>query len=126
MIDRPLAGAVPRAAVRAFAGRGERLALVGRNLARLARAEQRVRAAGAAAVTSYPADFASLAEVRALGAALRGTRDEVVIATKGGAGTLPGPNGASFAYPAAVGVLAGVRLRRACRGDRCRPAPART
>jgi hypothetical protein len=33
---------------------------------------------------------------------------------------------ASLADPATVGVLAGVRLRPARRGDRCRPAPART
>lgn len=60
-----------------LAGAGHRLALVGRNPDKLARAAERVRAAGAAAVDTFVADFASLDSVRALAAELRSRLDRI-------------------------------------------------
>ena len=60
-----------------LAGEGHRLVLVGRNPEKLALAAERVRAAGAAGVDTFVADFASLDSVRALAAELRTRLDRI-------------------------------------------------
>lgn len=58
------------ATARALAGRGAALALVGRDPRRLTATGRDVATAGAAAVSTYPVDFASLDAVRSLAEAL--------------------------------------------------------
>lgn len=74
------------AAARAFARSGAQVALVGRDPARLAAAEAAVGAAGGGSPTSFQADFAVLAEVRALAAALAKAYERIdVLANNAGA-----------------------------------------
>jgi retinol dehydrogenase-14 len=69
-----------------LAAEGHRLMLVGRSPEKLAQAAERVRAAGAAEVDTFVADFASLESVRGLAAELRSKLDriDVLINNAGG------------------------------------------
>ena len=60
-----------------LAAQGHRLVLVGRSPEKLARAAERVEAAGAAGVDTFVADFASLDSVRGLAAELRSRLDRI-------------------------------------------------
>lgn len=76
------------AAAREFARRGARLALVGRDAARLAQAAEEVRATGAQA-SAYPCDFASLANVRELASTLREAYSRIDLLVNNAGGVIP-------------------------------------
>lgn len=77
---------IGQAAAIALAGPDRRLVLIGRHVQRLAKAAARVTAAGAGEVRTYRADFAVLAEVDRLAAALHRDLDHIdVLANNAGA-----------------------------------------
>jgi daunorubicin C-13 ketoreductase len=81
------------AAAEAFARRGARVALVGRDQARLDQALATVRAATsperASEVTAYQADFTSLDSVRALAVALRDAYQRIDVLANNAGGAFP-------------------------------------
>ena len=110
-----------------LAAEGHRLALVGRNPEKLARAAERVSAAGAAGVDTFVADFASLNSVRALATELRSRLDaiDVLVNNAGGVNDKRTLTTDGFETTFAVNHLAGFLLTELVKDLVVAAAPSR-
>jgi NAD(P)-dependent dehydrogenase (short-subunit alcohol dehydrogenase family) len=110
-----------------LAAQGHRLVLVGRNPEKLAQAAERVKAAGAAEVDTFVADFASLDSVRALAADLRSRLDriDVLVNNAGGVNDKRTLTTDGFEATFAVNHLAGFLLTELVKDLVVAAAPSR-